>query len=186
MSGFYGYTYIRVWCRASSALLPLVWHAMELGELFPVEGQGLPEVSRDSRVGCVDELSSHRSLPSAPARLYWRGGGSSGRLSCSPAPLGMGWFSAFPSPTIARVAGGLCWPREPGDTGWAPKGMERLRVPVPDKGGPMDLNEQPLPTAGQTGTASLWKGWIYGMELEQKQETFFALYQKKIPAPHPR
>lgn len=88
MSGFYGYTYVWVWYRASSALLLLALQAMELKELFPVEGQSLAGVSRDSSAGCVDELNSPRALPSAPARLYWQGGGSSGCLCCCPAPLG--------------------------------------------------------------------------------------------------
>lgn len=87
MSGFYGYTYVWVWYRASSALLLLALQAMELKELFPVEGQSLAGVSRDSSAGCVDELNSPRALPSAPARLYWQGGGSSGCLCCCPAPL---------------------------------------------------------------------------------------------------
>lgn len=89
MSGFYGYTYVVVWYRASSTLLLLALHGMELKELFPVEDQILAGVSRDSCAGCVDELSSHRSLPSVPARLYWHGGGSTsgdGVVPCIPFP----------------------------------------------------------------------------------------------------
>lgn len=90
MSGFYGYMYVGVWYRTTSTLLLLALHAMELKELSPVQGQSLTGVSRDGCVGCVDELSRLRSLPCAPARLFWHGGGSSGCLCCSPAPLGWG------------------------------------------------------------------------------------------------
>lgn len=95
-----------------------------------------------------------------------------------PSTSGMGWLRAFPSPVTAGAPGDPCWPH--GDTGFTPGGIERFQVPVPGTG----IHEQPLPTAGQRGAASLGKGWIYGVESEQRQETSWLHTTRKYQPPN--
>lgn len=74
---------------------------MELKELFPVEEQSLTGVSRDSCAGCVDELSSHRSLPSAPGRFS---GTEEGAQGVSPAPQHLwGWGGSLHSLPLQQL-----------------------------------------------------------------------------------
>lgn len=145
---------------------------MELKELSPVEGQSLTGVSRDGCVGCVDELTRLRSLPSAQQGFSGVEEGAQG-VSAAPQHLWDGGFRAFPSPVTAGAPGGPCWPHGHGDTGFTPGGIERFRVPVPDMG----IHEQPLPTAGQRGAASWEKDGFMGWNLNRG---------KKLPWLHTR
>lgn len=166
MSGFYGYTYVVVWYRASSTLLLLALHGMELKELFPVEDQILAGVSRDSCAGCVDELSSHRSLPSVPARLYWHGGGSTsgdGVVHCIPFPYrsSCSWRSVLTSWTW--------WYRLNSKRDWGVTGPCSWQRQFHGHPQQVEVEQHPC------GKMGLWGG--------TQTETFFALYQEKIPAP---
>lgn len=181
MSGFYGYTYVGVWSRARSALLLLALHAMELKELFPVEEQSLAGASRDSCAGCVDELNRHRSLPSAPARLYWHGGGSSGGLSCSPAPLGMGWgLPCIPFPYSSSCS----WRSVLASWTWCYRLNSKRDWGVTSSCS-WHRQSQGYPRAAHS--RSEWSSTpVKRVDLQQRQGTFFALHQEKMPAPHPR